>query len=153
MLLSGMMLTSTLVVGTSCSDDDEASSSTSALWNDVPGNEVINITPERNKMLRLYEYDKNGNKIPIEYNTELGGGGPVLDSEGNPVYKTKLINPMQGWVVYGGLGDGLIDDLEEQYSNFETADFHSTFFLSVFTMYVRVSFIYFDPSECFVYIF
>ena len=147
MLLSGMMLTSTLVVGTSCSDDDEASSSTSALWNDVPGNEVINITPERNKMLRLYEYDKNGNKIPIEYNTELGGGGPVLDSEGNPVYKTKLINPMQGWVVYGGLGDGLIDDLEEQYSNFDTAEGKDNVFLYGGTMYVRGAWSDFEPGE------
>lgn len=146
MLLSGMMLTSTLVVGTSCSDDDDASSSTSAIW-DVSGNDIITIKPERYKLLRLYEYDENGNKIPIEYNTELGGGGPVLDNEGNPVYKTKLLNPMLGWVVYGGLGDGLIDDLEEQYSDFETAEGQDNVFMYGGTMYVRGAWSDFEPGE------
>ncbi len=146
MLLSGMMLTSTLVVGTSCSDDDDASSSTSAIW-DVSGNDIITIKPERYKLLRLYEYDENGNKIPIEYNTELGGGGPVLDNEGNPVYKTKLLNPMLGWVVYGGLGDGLIDDLEEQYSDFETAEGQDNVFMYGGTMYVRGAWSDFELEE------
>ena len=145
MLLSGMMLTSTLVVGTSCSDDDEASSSTSALWNDVPGNEVINITPERNKMLRLYEYDDEGNPVYIKYNDESKGN--VLDKDGNPIQKTKLLNPMQGWVVYGGLGDGLIDDFEEQYSNFETAEGQDNVFMYGGTMYVRGAWSDFEPAE------
>lgn len=146
MLLSGMMLASTLVVGTSCSDDDDASLSTSAIW-DVSGNDIITIKPERYKLLRLYEYDENGNKIPIEYNTELGGGGPVLDNEGNPVYKTKLLNPMLGWVVYGGLGDGLIDDLEEQYSDFETAEGQDNVFMYGGTMYVRGAWSDFEYDE------
>ena len=145
MLLSGMMLSSTLVVGTSCSDDDDISSS-STNWN-VSGNEIISIAPERYKLLRLYEYDDEGNKIPIEYNTELGGGGPVLDNQGNPVYKTKLLNPMQGWVVYGGLGDGLIDDLEEQYSNFETAEGQDNVFMYGGTMYVRGAWSDFEYDE------
>lgn len=146
MLLSGMMLSSTLVVGTSCSDDDDISSSSSTNWN-VSGNEIISIAPERYKLLRLYEYDDEGNKIPIEYNTELGGGGPVLDNQGNPVYKTKLLNPMQGWVVYGGLGDGLIDDLEEQYSNFETAEGQDNVFMYGGTMYVRGAWSDFEYDE------
>ena len=146
MLLSGMMLSSTLVVGTSCSDDDDLSSSSSTNWN-VSGNEIISIAPERYKLLRLYEYDDEGNKIPIEYNTELGGGGPVLDNQGNPVYKTKLLNPMQGWVVYGGLGDGLIDDLEEQYSNFETAEGQDNVFMYGGTMYVRGAWSDFEYDE------
>lgn len=146
MLLSGMMLTSTLIVGTSCSDDDEALSS-SIQW-DVPGNEIINIKPERYKLLRLYEYDEDGNTIPVTYNADRPQAGqPVLDKNGNEIPKTKLLNPMQGWVVYGGLGDGLIDDFEEQYSNFETSEGLDNVFLYGGTMYVRGAWSDFEPGE------
>lgn len=146
MLLSGMMLTSTLIVGTSCSDDDEALSS-SIQW-DVPGNEIINIKPERYKLLRLYEYDEDGNTIPVTYNADRPQAGqPVLDKNGNEIPKTKLLNPMQGWVVYGGLGDGFIDDFEEQYSNFETSEGLDNVFLYGGTMYVRGAWSDFEPGE------
>ena len=146
MLLSGMMLTSTLVVGTSCSDDDDLNSS-SVDW-EISGNKIIDIKPERTKMLRLYEYDGNGEKIPVTYNKECAQAGqPVLDSQGNPVYKTKLINPMMGWVVYGGLGDGLIDDFEEQYSSFETSEGLDNVFMYGGTMYVRGAWSDFEPGE------
>ena len=146
MLLSGMMLSSTLVVGTSCSDDDDISSS-STNWN-VSGNEIISIAPERYKILRLYDIDENGDTATVTYSKEsLHPDEPVLDSQGNPVYKTKLLNPMQGWVVYGGLGDGIIDDLEEQYSHFETAEGIDNVFLYGGTMYVRGAWSDFEPGE------
>ncbi len=147
MLLSGMMLSSTLVVGTSCSDDDDLSSSSSTNWN-VSGNEIISIAPERYKLLRLYDIDENGDTARVTYSKESQHPGePVLDNQGNPVYKTKLLNPMQGWVVYGGLGDGLIDDLEEQYSHFETAEGLDNVFMYGGTMYVRGAWSDFEPGE------
>lgn len=127
-------------------DDDEALSS-SIQW-DVPGNEIINIKPERYKLLRLYEYDEDGNTIPVTYNADRPQAGqPVLDKNGNEIPKTKLLNPMQGWVVYGGLGDGLIDDFEEQYSNFETSEGLDNVFLYGGTMYVRGAWSDFEPGE------
>lgn len=54
---------------------------------------------------------------------------------------------MQGWVVYGGLGDGLIDDFEEQYSNFETSEGLDNVFLYGGTMYVRGAWSDFEPGE------
>ena len=147
MLLSGMMLSSTLVVGTSCSDDDDLSSSSSTNWN-VSGNEIISIAPERYKLLRLYDIDENGDTARVTYSKESQHPGePVLDNQGNPVYKTKLLNPMQGWVVYGGLGDGLIDDLEEQYSHFETAEGLDNVFMYGGTMYVRGAWSDFEYDE------
>lgn len=133
MLLSGMMLASTLVVGTSCSDDDEASSS-SANW-EISGNEIVNFKPERYKFLRLYEYNEDGTIKQCK------------DGRGNDMPQTKLINPMLGWVVYGGLGDGLIDDFEQQYENFETSEGRDNVFLYGNTMYVRGAWSDFEPGE------
>lgn len=145
-LLSGIMLTSALVVGTSCSDDDVAPVSSNN-W-EISGNEIVNIKPERYKLLRLYEYDENGDTVYVKYNEDRPQGGElVLDKDGNPIPQTKLINPMQGWVVYGGLGDGLIENLEEEYSNFETSEGIDNVFLYGGTMYVRGAWSDFEPDE------
>lgn len=145
-LLSGIMLTSALVVGTSCSDDDVAPVSSNN-W-EISGNEIVNIKPERYKLLRLYEYDDNGDTVYVKYNEDRPQGGElVLDKDGNPIPQTKLINPMQGWVVYGGLGDGLIENLEEEYSNFETSEGIDNVFLYGGTMYVRGAWSDFEPGE------
>lgn len=145
-LLSGIMLTSALVVGTSCSDDDVAPVSSNN-W-EISGNEIVNIKPERYKLLRLYEYDENGDTVYVKYNEDRPQGGElVLDKDGNPIPQTKLINPMQGWVVYGGLGDGLIENLEEEYSNFETSEGIDNVFLYGGTMYVRGAWSDFEPGE------
>ncbi len=67
--------------GVGCSDDEPATGSGSHNWN-IDGNEIVNIKPERTKLLR---------------------------------------NPMSGWVLYAGLGDGLSDTFWEDYDNFPSA--------------------------------
>lgn len=75
-LLTVLALATLLLTGTACSDEDADSVSTTN-WN-IAGNALVNIKPERYKLLR---------------------------------------NPMTGWVIYAGLGDGMIDDFWEQYDN------------------------------------
>ena len=67
--------------GVGCSDDEPATGSGSHNWN-IDGNEIVNIKPERYKLLR---------------------------------------NPMSGWVLYAGLGDGLSDTFWDDYDNFPSA--------------------------------
>ena len=68
--------------GASCSDEPEAGQSGDTHnWN-IAGNEIVNIKPERQKLLR---------------------------------------NPMSGWVIYAGLGDGLSDTFWEEYDHYPSA--------------------------------
>ncbi len=68
--------------GASCSDEPDAGqSATTHKW-DIAGNEIVNIKPERQKLLR---------------------------------------NPMSGWVIYTGIGDGLSDTFWEEYDHFPSA--------------------------------
>lgn len=105
-ILSMALLTSLLFIGTSCSDDEVAQVSDHN-W-DIAGNTIVNIKPERYKLLR---------------------------------------NPLQGWNIYTGLGDGLINDFWEQYDNFDSrigkvkvSDYGTT-------LYIRGAWSYFNPEE------
>ena len=100
------IITSLLIIGTSCSDDavDETSDNN---WN-ISGNTIVNIKPEYNKLLR---------------------------------------NPLQGWNIYTGLGDGLISDFWEQYDHFDSrigsvkvSDYGTV-------LYIRGAWSYFNPQE------
>ena len=76
-LLAGAVIAA---AATSCSDSDDTSS-LNHLW-DINGNQIVDIKPERYKMLR---------------------------------------NPLTGWVLYTGLGDGLNDSFWDDYDNMESS--------------------------------
>ena len=80
-LLSIALVSSLIITGTSCSDDD-TNSGTNNLW-DISGNTVVSIKPERYKLQR---------------------------------------NPLQGWVIYGGIGDGMMMNFWDLYDNFESSE-------------------------------
>lgn len=105
-LLTVLALSTMLLTGTACSDDDDDSVSTTN-W-DISGNALVNIKPERYKLLR---------------------------------------NPMTGWVIYAGLGDGMIDDFWEQYDNFESSEGNVKVSDYANTLYVRGAWSDFNPRE------
>lgn len=106
-LLSLALLSSTLIIGTSCSDDDTADTTTHQ-W-DKSGNVVVDVKPDRTTLQKS--------------------------------------NPMQGWVIYAGLGDGLVDDFWEQYDNFESSDGKVKVSDYGTTLYVRGAWSDFNPRE------
>lgn len=106
-MLAVALLSSTLVTGTSCSDDEGTESGTANLW-DVSGNVVVDIKPDRTSLQR---------------------------------------NPMQGWVIYGGIGDGMVDDFWEQYDNFDSSEGKVKVSDYATTMYIRGAWSDFNPEE------
>lgn len=103
-LLAGAVIAA---AATSCSDSDDTPLTSGHSW-EISGNQIVNIKPERYKMLR---------------------------------------NPLTGWVLYTGLGDGLKDTFWEDYDNMESSvgrvkvsDYSSVLF-------IRAAWSYFNPEE------
>ncbi|MDE6489810.1 MAG: DUF4832 domain-containing protein [Muribaculaceae bacterium] len=101
-IAAGLTLT---IAGASCSDDDPAENA--AGW-EIPGNEVVDIKPERYKLLR---------------------------------------NPMTGWVLYAGLGDGLSDTFWEDYDNFDSEIGKVKVSDYAHTLFIRGAWSDFNPEE------
>lgn len=104
---SSILMAAMLVMGSSCSDDEDSANITDHDWN-IQGNEVVNIKPERHKLLR---------------------------------------NPMTGWVIYSGIGSGLVDDFWEQYDNFESSEGNVKVSDYGNTLYIRGAWSDFNPEE------
>lgn len=104
-VLSLGLIASSLVVGTSCSDNDEVTAGYN--WN-ISGNKVVEIKPERSKFLR---------------------------------------NPLQGWNIYTGIGDGLIDNFWDVYDNFESSVGKIKVSDYGTTLYIRGAWSDFNPEE------
>lgn len=101
-----MLISSLLFIGTSCSDEDNADSS-SYSWK-IASNSIVNIKPERYKLLR---------------------------------------NPLQGWNIYTGIGNGLVDDFWERYDNFESSQGRVKVSDYGTTLYIRGAWSDFNPVE------
>lgn len=56
-------------------------------------------------------------------------------------------NPMQGWVLYAGLGDGLADDFWQQYDNFQSAEGKVKVSDYATTLFIRAAWTYFNPQN------
>ena len=95
-----------LFIGTSCSDENEASVS-SYNW-EIEGNQIVNINPERYKLQR---------------------------------------NPMQGWVIYSGIGDGMMDNFWSLYDNFDSSEGKIKVSDYGNTLYIRGAWSDFNPEE------
>lgn len=104
-MLAGLLLSTTLFLGTSCSDDNDNQTDN---WN-IKGNKIVDIKPER--------------------------------------YKLQKQNPMQGWVIYAGLGDGMMDNFWELYDNFESAEGRVKVSDYGTTLYIRGAWSDFNPEE------
>lgn len=104
-MLAGLLLSTTLFLGTSCSDDNDNQTDN---WN-IKGNKIVDIKPER--------------------------------------YKLQKQNPMQGWVIYAGLGDGMMDNFWELYDNFESAEGKVKVSDYGTTLYIRGAWSDFNPEE------
>ena len=105
-LLSIAFVSSLIITGTSCSDDDN-NSGTNNLW-DISGNTVVSIKPERYKLQR---------------------------------------NPLQGWVIYGGIGDGMMMNFWDLYDNFESSEGQVRVADYGTTIYIRGAWSDFNPEE------
>ena len=106
-LVVGLMMSSLLVLGTSCSKDEDQDPGT-VNW-DLGGNELVNFKPER--------------------------------------YKLQKENPMQGWVIYAGIGDGMMDNFWELYDNFDSAEGKIKVSDYGTTLYMRGAWSHFNPEE------
>ena len=102
-LLAGAVIAA---AATSCSDDDNIP--TGAYNWEVSGNQVVNIKPERYKMLR---------------------------------------NPLTGWVLYAGLGNGLSDTFWEDYDNMQSAEGKVRVSDYSNVLFIRAAWTYFNPEE------
>lgn len=98
-------LASVALTFTACADEEATESDVN--WN-VKGNEIVNIKPERTKLLR---------------------------------------NPMTGWVIYAGLGDGMVDNFWEEYDNFDSSEGKVRVSDYGNTLYVRGAWSDFNPEE------
>lgn len=103
LVLAGAVLAASL---TACKDD-EINEPGSHNW-EINGNTIVNIKPERKKMLR---------------------------------------NPMTGWVMYAGIGDGLDDRFWEVYDNFPSAVGNIKVSDYSNVLYVRGAWSDFNPEE------
>lgn len=56
-------------------------------------------------------------------------------------------NPMQGWVIYAGLGDGMMDNFWNLYDNFESSDGRIKVSDYGTTLYIRGAWSDFNPEE------
>ena len=56
-------------------------------------------------------------------------------------------NPLQGWVIYAGLGDGLADNFWSQYDKMQSSE--GTVKVSDYatTLFIRAAWTYFNPEE------
>ena len=68
-----------------------------------------------------------------------------------PDEQVLLRNPMQGWVIYAGLGDGLADNFWSLYDDFDCVDDGVAKKVKVSdyatTLYIRAAWSLFNPSE------
>lgn len=103
-ILTLMTLVALTAFYASCSDNDIT---TDDKW-DISGNQIVNIKPERYKMLR---------------------------------------NPMQGWVLYSGIGDGLSDKYWEQYDSLESTVGKVKVSDYATVLYIRGAWSDFNPEE------
>lgn len=75
------------------------------------------------------------------------------DISGNEVVNIKperyknYKNPMTGWVLYTGLGDGLRDDFWEVYDNYPTSEGNVKVSDYASVLYIRAAWTYFNPEE------
>ena len=78
--------------------------------------------------------------------------GVVIPNENTEVsvvperYKL-LKNPMQGWVLYSGLGDGLSDDFWKEYDNFQSTKGKVKVSNYATTLFIRGAWTDFNPEE------
>lgn len=56
-------------------------------------------------------------------------------------------NPMQGWVIYAGLGDGLSDNFWSQYDKMKSSDGFVNVSDYATTLFIRAAWTYFNPEE------
>ena len=56
-------------------------------------------------------------------------------------------NPMQGWVIYAGLGDGLSDNFWSEYDNFTSSEGKIKVSDYATTLFIRAAWTYFNPEE------
>lgn len=62
--------------------------------------------------------------------------------------RTKILkNPMMGWVLYTGLGDGLSDTFWEDYDNFTSSAGKVNVSDYATTLFIRAAWTYFNPEE------
>jgi hypothetical protein len=62
-------------------------------------------------------------------------------------YKIQKENPMQGWVIYAGIGDGMMDNFWELYDDFESAEGKVKVSDYGTTLYMRGAWSQFNPEE------
>ncbi|TYR35131.1 DUF4832 domain-containing protein [Sphingobacterium phlebotomi] len=76
-----------------------------------------------------------------------------IDISGNisvnvlPERRTLLRNPMNGWVIYAGLGDGLSDTFWEDYDNFQSTKGRIKVSDYATTLFIRGAWSDFNPEE------
>lgn len=56
-------------------------------------------------------------------------------------------NPLQGWVIYAGLGDGLSDNFWSEYDNFTSSEGKIKVSDYATTLFIRAAWTYFNPEE------
>jgi hypothetical protein len=78
------------------------------------------------------------------YNWNINGN-EVIDIK--PERYKNLKNPMTGWVLYTGLGDGLRDDFWEVYDNYPTSEGNVKVSDYASVLYIRAAWTYFNPEE------
>ena len=88
--------------------------------------------------------DDDDNSSSITHNWDASGN-VVVDIK--PDRTSLQRNPMQGWVIYAGLGDGLVDDFWEQYDNFESSEGKVKVSDYGTTLYIRGAWSDFNPEE------
>lgn len=80
-------------------------------------------------------------------------GSHNWDIAGNEIVDVKperyknLKNPMTGWVLYTGLGDGLRDDFWEVYDNYPTSEGNVKVSDYASVLFIRAAWTYFNPEE------
>ena len=80
----------------------------------------------------------------LDYSWNISGN-TIVDIKPD---RTKLLrNPLQGWNIYTGLGDGLINDFWQQYDHFESKIGDVSVSDYGTTLYIRGAWSYFNPSE------
>lgn len=86
-------------------------------------------------------------------NDELAEGEHNWNVSGNTIVDIKperyknYKNPMTGWVLYTGLGDGLRDDFWEVYDNYPTSEGNVKVSDYSSVLYIRAAWTYFNPEE------
>lgn len=86
-------------------------------------------------------------------NDEIAEGSHNWEINGNEVVDIKperyknLKNPMTGWVLYTGLGDGLRDDFWEVYDNYPSSEGNVKVSDYATVLFIRAAWTYFNPEE------